>query len=118
MDTPLLDKSVRGALVGAAVGDALGGATEAALPEQIRARYGGWVEGIVAPFHADWATARPMAPYHKGDGHITDDTLMTHALVRAYAAKRGPPRRVRRGGAAGPRLIERVVWIPDLEREG
>jgi ADP-ribosylglycohydrolase len=60
----LLDTSV-GALVGAAVGDALGGATETALPEQIRARFGGWVEGIVPPYHADWATARPLAPYHK-----------------------------------------------------
>ncbi|GAB3932609.1 hypothetical protein GCM10027614_02110 [Micromonospora vulcania] len=42
----LLDSSI-GCLVGAAVGDALGGATETALPEEIRVRFGGWVEGIV-----------------------------------------------------------------------
>ncbi len=113
----LLDTSV-GALVGAAVGDALGGATETALPEQIRARFGGWVEGIVPPFHADWATARPLAPYHKGDGHITDDTLMTHALVRAYAAKRDHLDAYDVADLLVPDLIERVVRIPDLERDG
>ena len=51
-------------------------------------RYGGWVTGIVAPFNVDWRHARPIAPYHKGDGHITDDTLMSHALVEVYAKRR------------------------------
>ncbi|MBE1487615.1 ADP-ribosylglycohydrolase family protein [Plantactinospora soyae] len=113
----LLDKSV-GCLVGAAVGDALGGATETALPEQIQARYGGWVDGIAPPFHADWATARPLAPYHKGDGHLTDDTLMTHALVRAYARKRDHLDAYDVVDLLVPDLIERVVYLPDLEREG
>jgi len=112
----LLDTSI-GCLVGAAVGDALGGATETALPEQIRARFGGWVEGIAPPFHADWATARPLAPYHKGDGHITDDTLMTHALVRAYAAKRDHLDAYDVAGLLVPDLIDSVVHIPDLERD-
>ena len=59
--TALVDRST-GCLVGAAVGDALGGATEGALPEQIKARFGGWVDGVVGPFHEDWRTARPTAP--------------------------------------------------------
>jgi ADP-ribosylglycohydrolase len=112
----LLDKSV-GCLVGAAVGDALGGATETALPEEIRNRYGGWVDGIVPPFHENWATNRPLAPYHKGDGHITDDTLMTHALVRAYAKKRDHLDAFDVVELLVPDLIEREVYIPDLERE-
>ena len=114
--TVLLDKSI-GCLVGAAVGDALGGATETALPEEIRTRFGGWVEGIAPPYHADWATARPLAPYHKGDGHITDDTLMTHALVRAYATKRDHLDAYDIADLLVPDLIERVVYIPDMERE-
>lgn len=112
----LLDKSV-GCLVGAAVGDALGGATEGASPAAIRSRYGGWVDGIVAPFHQNWATARPLAPYHKGDGHVTDDTLMTHALVRTYAAKRDHLDAYDVAELLVPDLIERVVFIPDLGRE-
>jgi ADP-ribosylglycohydrolase len=114
--TVLLDKSI-GCLVGAAVGDALGGATETALPEEIRTRFGGWVEGIAPPYHADWATARPLAPYHKGDGHITDDTLMTHALVRAYATKRDHLDAYDVADLLVPDLTERVVYIPDMERE-
>ena len=46
----------------AAVGDALGGATEGWTPEQIVERHGGRVTGIVAPYYADWRTARPIAP--------------------------------------------------------
>jgi len=112
----LLDRSI-GCLVGAAVGDALGGATETALPHEIRARYGGWVTGVVPPFHENWATGRPMAPYHKGDGHITDDTLLTHALVRVYAKKRDHLDAFDVAETLVPDLIEQVVYIPDMERE-
>jgi hypothetical protein len=66
----LADKAT-GALAGAAVGDALGGAAEGNTPEAIQERYGGFIEGIVPPFLEDWRNARPIAPYHKGDGHIT-----------------------------------------------
>jgi ADP-ribosylglycohydrolase len=112
----LADRSI-GCLVGAAVGDALGGATEGALPEQIKQRYGGWVDGIVAPFHTDWRTAKPTAPYHKGDGHITDDTLMTHALVRVYTAKRDHLDAFDIAERLVVDLITRPVYIPDMERE-
>ncbi|GAA3733556.1 ADP-ribosylglycohydrolase [Spinactinospora alkalitolerans] len=116
MLTPLQDKAV-GSLVGAAVGDALGGATEGWTPERIRHRYGGVVEGIVPPFNADWRNARPIAPYHKGDGHVTDDTLMTHALVRVYARA---GRHLDAYAAAEhlvPEMMGEKRWIPELEDE-
>lgn len=85
----ILDERISGALVGAAVGDALGGPVEGRSAEQIAERHGGRVTGIVGPWDGDdWRTARPIAPYYKGDGHVTDDTLMTHALVRVYGAVR------------------------------
>ena len=31
---------------------------------------------------------KPFSPFWKGDGHVTDDTLMTRVLVQAYATKR------------------------------
>ncbi|WP_347753808.1 ADP-ribosylglycohydrolase family protein [Agrococcus sp. ProA11] len=105
------------ALAGAAVGDALGGAAEGNTPEAIQQRYGGTIEGIVGPFLDDWRHARPIAPYHKGDGHVTDDTLMTNLLVDVYA-------HVRRHLTAHdiaehlvPRMIGEVQWIPELEAE-
>jgi ADP-ribosylglycohydrolase len=58
-----------------------------------------------------------MSPYHKGDGHITDDTLLTHALVRVYAKKRDHLDAFDVAEILVPDLIEQVVYIPDMERE-
>lgn len=112
----LRDKAI-GTLVGAAVGDALGGATEGWTPDQIQERYGGWVAGIVGPFNHDWRHARPIAPYHKGDGHITDDTLMTHALVDVYAARRDHLDAYAIAEDLVPLLIGERRWVPELEAE-
>ncbi|MER6047056.1 ADP-ribosylglycohydrolase family protein [Streptomyces sp. NPDC001793] len=114
--SPLEDRAA-GALVGAAVGDALGGPAEGLTPEQIVARHGGRIEGIVGPFHPDWRTARPLAPYHKGDGHITDDTLMTHALVRVYETVRDHLDAYAVADHLVPDLIGTPRWIPELEAE-
>jgi ADP-ribosylglycohydrolase len=111
----VLERRAIGALAGAAVGDALGGATEGRSPEQIKARYGGEVTGIVGPFLPDWRTARPHAPYHKGDGHITDDTLMTNMLVKVYEQKRDHLGAYDIDELLVPLLINERVWIPELE---
>ncbi|MET9610328.1 ADP-ribosylglycohydrolase family protein [Streptomyces sp. NPDC006512] len=116
--TPLtLDDRVAGCLVGAAVGDALGGPVEGWSPEQIAERHGGRVHGIVGPWYEDWRTARPIAPYHKGDGHVTDDTLMTHALVRVYAAVRDHLDAYAIAEHLVPDLMSTPRWIPELEAE-
>jgi len=112
----LEDKAV-GALAGAAVGDALGGATEGWSPDQIRERHGGWVTGIVGPFFENWRDARPIAPYHKGDGHVTDDTLMTHALVEVYAKRRAHLDAFAIADELVPILIQDKKWVPELEMD-
>lgn len=113
-DNALVDRAV-GCLTGAAVGDALGGATEGWSPQQIRQRWGGWVEGIVPPYFEDWKTARPIAPYHKGDGHVTDDTLMTHLLVEVYEQARSHLSAYDVAERLVPLMIGRETWIPELE---
>jgi len=113
-----LEERITGALVGAAVGDALGGPVEGFSPEQITERHGGRVRGIVGPWYGDdWRTARPIAPYHKGDGHITDDTLMTHALVRVYATVRDHLDAYAIAEHLVPDLMTNPRWIPELQTE-
>ncbi|MFI0963443.1 ADP-ribosylglycohydrolase family protein [Streptomyces sp. NPDC021080] len=113
-----LDERIVGALVGAAVGDALGGPVEGYSPEQIAERHGGRVHGVVGPWNGDaWPTARPVAPYHKGDGHVTDDTLMTHALVRVYAEVRDHLDAYAVAEHLVPDLMTTPRWIPELECE-
>ncbi|SCK48526.1 ADP-ribosylglycohydrolase [Streptomyces sp. LamerLS-316] len=100
------------------MGDALGGPVEGWTPEQIAERHGGRVSGIVGPWYGDdWRTARPIAPYHKGDGHVTDDTLMTHALVRVYETVRGHLDAYAVADHLVPDLMSRPRWIPELEAE-
>ncbi|MEU6509769.1 ADP-ribosylglycohydrolase family protein [Streptomyces sp. NPDC046942] len=113
-----LDERITRALVGAAVGDALGGPVEGYSPEQIAERHGGRVHGIVGPWHGDdWRTARPIAPYHKGDGHVTDDTLMTHALVRVYGHVRDHLDAYAVAEHLVPDLMTNPRWIPELQAE-
>lgn len=109
---------VTAAVVGAAVGDALGGPVEGYSPDQIAERHGGRVRGIVGPWHGDaWRTARPIAPYHKGDGHVTDDTLMTHALIRVYDRVRDHLDAYAIADHLVPDLMTAPRWIPELEAE-
>jgi ADP-ribosylglycohydrolase len=114
--TELEDRAVA-CLAGAAVGDALGGATEGWSSEQIKERWGGWVTGIVEPYYRDWRTARPIAPYHKGDGHVTDDTLMTHLLVQVYLDKGDHLDAFDVAERLVPRMIGEASWVPELESE-
>lgn len=112
-----LDDRCVAVITGAAVGDALGGATEGWTPEQIEERHGGRVRGIVGPWYENWRTARPIAPYHKGDGHITDDTLMTQALVEVYAKRRDHLDAYAVAEDLVPLMIGEPRWIPELESE-
>lgn len=114
--TTLADRAAA-CLAGAGVGDALGGATEGSEASEIVEHYGGFVTGIVQSMRHMKGTVKPFSPFHKGDGHVTDDTLMTHALVEVYAAKRDRLTAFDIADKLVPRLIEEKVWVPELERD-
>ena len=112
----LVHKAI-GCLSGAAVGDSLGGSTEGYSPDQIKDRFGGYVMGIEGPFNVDWKNARPVSPFHKGDGHVTDDTLMTEALIHIYEKYESHLDAYKFAEGIIPELIENPRWIPELERD-
>ncbi|OYO21383.1 hypothetical protein CGZ93_10560 [Enemella dayhoffiae] len=113
----LLEDKAIGVLQGAAVGDAIGGATEGRSAEEIVERYDGYVTGIVDYFMPDWRTAKPMSPYHKGDGHVTDDTLMTNLLIDVYETVGGHLTPFDIAEHLVPAMMTKITWIPELERE-
>ena len=112
-----IEDGALGCIVGGAVADALGGPTEGRTPEAIRERYGGYVGDIVGPFHPDWQTARPISPLHKGDGHITDDTLMVMALSSVYAKVRDHLSAYDMADHLVSEIADVVTYIPEFERE-
>ncbi len=112
----LADRAV-GCLAGAAVGDALGGATEGWEAAEIQEHFGGFVEGIVESIRRTKKVEKPFSPFHKGDGHVTDDTLMTRVLVRAYEQKRDHLEAYDVEELMLPEIVDRATWIPELGRE-
>ena len=115
-DHLLADRAV-GCLAGAAVGDALGGATEGWESSEIHEHYDGWVEGVVESIRRARGIEKPFSPFHKGDGHVTDDTLMTHVLVHAYEVKRDHLDAYDVEALLLPEIVDRTTWIPELGRE-
>lgn len=83
MPSDWLHDHVAGCIFGGAIGDALGAPTEARQPEDIPARFGDWVDDFAPPYIPQRPDGR-----HKGDGRITDDTLMTVQLCNLYLAQR------------------------------
>jgi len=112
----LADRAV-GCLAGAAVGDALGGATEGWEAREICEHYGGRVEGIVESIRRARKVEKAFSPFHKGDGHVTDDTLMTRVLVHAYDVKRDHLDAHDLERLMVPQIVDVKTWIPELERE-
>jgi ADP-ribosylglycohydrolase len=113
----LLESRAVGCLAGAAIGDALGGATEGWESHEIQVHFGGWVEGVVESIRHQRDLVKPFSPFWKGDGHVTDDTLMTRVLVDAYATKRDHLDAYDVERLLLPAIVDEKRWIPELDRE-
>jgi ADP-ribosylglycohydrolase len=113
---PLADRAV-GCLAGAAVGDALGGATEGWEAHEISSHFGGPVLGVVQSIRRARGDEKAFSPFHKGDGHVTDDTLMTRVLVRAYEVKRDHLNAYDVESLVLPEIVDKKMWVPELDRD-
>ena len=107
---------VRGAIAGVALGDALGAPVEKLTFAQIRQQYGK-VESIMTRWYkADWDADARLGRM-RGEGIVTDDTLMTLALMRVYETERRHLDAWDMGGEFVKEIAFRKVWVPELGRE-
>ena len=60
---------------------------------------------------------KAFSPFHKGDGHVTDDTLMTRVLVHAYDLKRDHLDAYDVEALIVPAIVDEKTWVPELDRE-
>ncbi|MBK8135638.1 MAG: ADP-ribosylglycohydrolase family protein [Chloroflexi bacterium] len=109
--TPNLEEKFIGCLLGGAIGDGIGTSTEGRTPQAIRERFGGRVVDFVPPF-APKADGR-----YKGDGNVSDDTLMILALIRAYVKKAGHLDAHDMATQFLPEIVDKPIWIPEYQRE-
>jgi ADP-ribosylglycohydrolase len=105
MSTPFLAR-VEGALYGLAIGDAMGAPVEGWQAERIMERFSDTRRFLpVTNPNDEWGT--------KGGGRITDDTLMTEALIRAYLSKRDHLDAYDYKTHFLPEIVHSSVWVPE-----
>ncbi|WP_368072437.1 ADP-ribosylglycohydrolase family protein [Paenibacillus sp. KS1] len=78
---------VQGAIYGTAYGDAMGAVVEKMTYSEIKEKYGRVETTQTKWWKADWPEAARQGRM-RGQGIITDDTLMTLALMNVYVTER------------------------------
>ncbi len=100
---------LQGALYGTAIGDAMGAPVEGWNPRRIFEVFG---DRDLSAFLPITNPARG-----KGEGRITDDTLMTEALMRAYAKAGDHLDAYGYAEYLLPEVTETVVFLPEYQRD-
>ncbi|MEK8127956.1 ADP-ribosylglycohydrolase family protein [Paenibacillus filicis] len=107
---------VRGAIFGTAYGDALGAVVEKMTHAQIQEAYGR-VETIQTNWwKKDWAEAERNGR-RRGGGIVTDDTLMTLALMQVYVTEKRHLDAYDVANEFVKEIAFRPRYIPEFDRE-
>lgn len=108
-----LVEKLSGALYGVAIGDAMGAPVEGMPCDAALAKHSGHdFRKFIPPRHG----GDPRAG--KGNGRITDDTLMTEVLIKAYGDAMSHLDAYGYRKFILPHVKDRSVWIPEWQREG
>jgi ADP-ribosylglycohydrolase len=107
---------VRGLVHGVAFGDAMGAPIEKLSADEIRARYG-FVDSLATAWHRDGQGQDMRKGRVRGNGIVTDDTLMTLALMNVY---NDVARHIDAWDMADG-MVRQIAWtprwIPELQRD-
>ena len=106
---PDFAEKLTGALYGGAIGDGMGAPVEGDPGDSVRARFTNWDFTKFIPAQTPGAA--------KGGGRITDDTLMSEALMRAYDHARDHLDAYGFRDFMVPEVIKTVVWLPERQQE-
>ena len=110
------EERVRGVLLSTALGDAMGATIEKLSYQQIKEQY-----RRVESLRTNWYKAD--APYEitlgrkRGNGIITDDTLMTVALMNVYLTEKRHLDAYDTGNAFVKEIAYKQTYIPELGKE-
>lgn len=107
---------VRGVLFGTAFGDAMGATIEKLSYEQIKEKYGR-VQSIMTKWHKEDLDAFARKNRNRGYGIVTDDTLMTLALINIYAKEKRPLDAWDMAYGMSKEITTNKIYIPEFGRE-
>ncbi len=111
------ESRVQAALIGGAIGDGIGAPVEGFLRARILEAFGP-VRGFLPPtVGVDGRPQKVDRPDGKGDGRITDDTLMVEALIAAYMEEGDHLTAWDYRHRFAPAVATRPVWLPEFQRE-
>ncbi|MBT2763139.1 ADP-ribosylglycohydrolase family protein [Paenibacillus sp. ISL-20] len=107
---------VRGVVVSTALGDAMGAPIEKLTYEEIKSKYGR-VESLMTRWHKMDLPADVRLGRVRGDGIVTDDTLMTIALMNVYLTEGRHLDAYDMGNEFVKEIAFRKTFVPELNEE-
>lgn len=107
---------VKGVVFGTAYGDAMGAVVEKMTHRDIQEKYGRVETTLTKWWKADWPESARLGRM-RGQGIVTDDTLMTLALMRVYGTERRHLDAYDMAGEFVKEIAFRPRYIPELGRE-
>ncbi|WP_127594258.1 ADP-ribosylglycohydrolase family protein [Paenibacillus lautus] len=107
---------VRGVVISTALGDAMGAPIEKLTYGEIKSKYGR-VESLMTRWHKMDLPADVRLGRVRGDGIVTDDTLMTIALMNVYLTEGRHLDAYDMGNEFVKEIAFRKMFVPELNEE-
>jgi ADP-ribosylglycohydrolase len=107
---------VKGVFFGTAYGDAMGAVVEKMTFDEIKEKYGRVETTLTKWWKADWPEAARLGRM-RGQGIVTDDTLMTLALMNVYVTQRRHLDAYDVADEFVKEIAFRPKYVPELGRE-
>lgn len=107
---------VKGVLLSTALGDAMGATIEKLNYQEIKVQYGR-VESLETKWYKADIPEEERLGRMRGNGTITDDTLMTNALIQVYLTKKRHLDAYDMGDEFVKEIAYKKQYIPELGKE-